>query len=122
MATNRIKHLGAIAALILMGLFAYWNSEIRIRRLLESEDFNDLMYGTYLAGESGNEDFVPMLLNNPQDNRTSTQIRFKGFSVYYGKMIALKKIYSVNPPVAITQEPDSMVIGFYENLYNDKLR
>jgi len=84
----------------------------RIYSLLNSNDKNDVIIGAYLAGESGKKEFAPLLLKNAWDERTSTNIQFKGFTVYQEKMIALKKIYKKDPPNVITYMPDSSVIHF----------
>lgn len=92
----------------------------RIIDLLRSQEKDDVIKGAYLAGESGNKEFVPLLLNNAWDFRRSTNLRFKGYSVYEEKMIALKKLFGKAPSVKITFEPDSTVIDFYINLSREK--
>ena len=77
------------------------NDKERICNLLKSSDKNDVIKGAYLAGESGDSAFVPMLLKDSWDARMSTNVKFKGFTVYEEKMVALKKIYKKEPPLDI---------------------
>jgi hypothetical protein len=94
-------------------LFFSCNHDPEIVSLLKSDQTNEVILGAFKAGESGDDKFVPLLLGNCDDSRTSTSIQFKGFSVYQEKMIALRKIYKKEPPVKITRIPDSVVIKFY---------
>ena len=93
------------------------NKDERIIKLLNSKDKEALILGAYEAGETKKKKFVPLLLKNANDPRSTTNIRFKGFTVYQEKMIALKKIFKTEPPVKITDIPDSIVIIFYTELY-----
>ena len=94
------------------------NKDQQIIGLLQSSEKDDVIKGAYMAGESGNKKFAPLLLQNANDFRTSTNIKFKGYSVYQEKMIALKKIFNQEPPVKIINKPDSVIIQFYTALYN----
>jgi len=94
-------------------LVACKSSDNDIKILLQSKNVEDRIEGAYKAGESGKEKFIPYLLMNADDPGRSTQLQFKGFSVYQEKVIALKKILKVEPPVKITRDPDSTVIRFY---------
>jgi hypothetical protein len=94
------------------------NYDEKIATLLNSSKKNDIILGAYLAGESHKLEFVPLLLRNANDVRISTNIRFKGMSVYQEKMIALKKIFKLGPPTEITEKPDSLIINFYTLKYN----
>ena len=93
------------------------NEDKKIIRLLDSAEKYDIMRGAFKAGESHDKKFVPYLLKNTADPRISHSLEFKGISVYRQKMIALRKIYNIGPPVAITYKPDSIVIKFYEALF-----
>lgn len=100
--------------LIVIILFAACKpSDNDIKTLLQSKNIDDRIEGAYKAGESRKTVFIPYLLHNANDPRVSTNLRFKGFSVYQEKMIALKKILKVEPPVKITWDTDSTVIRFY---------
>jgi hypothetical protein len=52
------------------------NNDNKIIRLLNSEHKDDVISGAYMAGESSNKQFVPLLLKNANDVRTSTNLRF----------------------------------------------
>jgi len=84
-----------------------------IKTLLQSKTIDDRIEGAYKAGESGKTDFIPYLLKNADDPNRSTQLQFKGYSVYQEKMIALTKILKIESPVKITRDPDSTVIRFF---------
>jgi hypothetical protein len=92
---------------------------MRTINLLKGSSVEDIIKGAYTAGESGNKKFVPLLLLNANDPRRCTNIHFKGMSVYYEKMVALKKIYKLSPPIPVKQfdTPDSSAIKFYLELY-----
>ncbi|MDN3584375.1 hypothetical protein [Mucilaginibacter flavus] len=91
------------------------NSDEGIKTLLQSKTLDDQIEGACKAGESGKMDFIPYLLMNADDPRVSTDLRYKGFSVYQEKMIAIKTILKIGPPKTITREPDSTIIQFYVN-------
>jgi hypothetical protein len=100
--------------------FVFWavscTSDTEIIRLLKSSNHNDVILGAFEAGETGDRKFIPLLINNADDPRTSNMLEFKGFSVYQEKMLALQKIFKKSPPVRITYMPDSVVIHFYIEL------
>ncbi len=103
-----------ISKLLIIALFiACKSSDNDIKILLQSENIDDRIEGAYKAGQSGKVEFIPYLLNNADDPSRSTQLQFKGLSVYQEKMIALRKILKVESPVRITRVPDSLVIRFY---------
>lgn len=93
------------------------NSDRKVIRLLTSDESRDIIRGAYEAGKIGDKKFVPYLLANADDMRSTTHIKFKGFTVYQAKMGALKNIYKIEPPVMITDKPDSIIIKFYTDLY-----
>lgn len=90
--------------------------------MIESEDHTERIRGAYKAGHSKDKKFVPYLLNDAYDFATSTNIKYKGISVYQAKMEALSDIYEVQPPIKITYKPDSLVIKFYTRLYENEMR
>ena len=102
--------------IILSFLYMNCNNRTEVEKLLKSNNKEDIILGSYKAGEMRAKNFVPLLLENAYDERMSTNIRFKGITVYQAKMIALKKILQKEPPVKITYIPDSAVISFYKNL------
>jgi len=91
-------------------------SNRNIIKLLNSKDKDELIEGAYLAGESGNKKYSSLLLKNADDVRTSTNLKFKGYTVYQEKMIALSKIYNKKPPIEINERVDSSIIIFYIQL------
>ena len=92
----------------------------KIHYLLLSLDKNDLILGAYKAGESGEKEFVPLLLKKGDDSRMSTNLKFKGITVYQSKMIALRKIFMKAQPVDVIYKTDSNVINYYIQLDNSK--
>ena len=97
-----------------IGLFSASCSDNKeIFRLLKSTDKEDVIQGAFQAGESGDKHFIPLLLQNAADPRRSTDIFFKGITVYQSKMIALQKILKLSPPNEISYKIDSNVIKFY---------
>lgn len=93
------------------------NNDKTIKKLLASGDKDDVIEGSIKAGKSGEKKFVPLLLNNSDDWRMSTNFNFKGVSVYQAKMEALSKIFKTEPPTKITYKPDYIIINFYTELY-----
>jgi hypothetical protein len=90
--------------------------EKEIKKLLNSKNINEIIEGASEAGQSGNKKYVPLLLSNAADQRGTTMFRFKGYSIYEEKMLALEKIFNFRPPNKITSKVDSTVIKFYINL------
>ena len=93
------------------------NTDKEIIELLKSKNKDEIILGAKKAGASGKLEFVPYLLDNAVDWRMSTNISFKGVTVYQAKMKALQKIFKEFPPTEITYKPDSSVIKFYISLY-----
>lgn len=100
----------------LLLIFIGCNSDDEIFRLLNISNKNDLILGAYKASKSKNRKFVTLLLKNADDRRMSTNIRFKGFTVYQEKMFALEQIFQKSPPAPISWSTDSVVIKFYLDL------
>lgn len=105
--------------LIVLFIMISCNNDERIIHLLNSNMKDDIILGSKKAGQSGNRKFVPLLLKNANDLRTSTNFNFKGVSVYKAKMEALENIYKVSPPKKITNYCDSTIVNFYYQLYKD---
>lgn len=101
---------------ILIVLLIACNRDKQIIQLLNSVKSRDIIIGAYKAGETGDKKFVPLLLRNANDPRSTTYIKFKGFTVCQEKMVALRKIFKTEPPVVITRNPDSTVKKFYNDL------
>ena len=113
---SKMKNFSILFYWAVFILFISCNSHNKIIRLLNSKAKEDIILGAYEAGESGDRRFIPLLLKNANDVRRSTNLRFKGISVYQSKMGALKKIFKQDPPVKLTHKPDSTVINFYTEL------
>lgn len=91
-------------------------SEKEIKRLLNSDKLGEIIEGAFEAGESGDKEYVPLLLHNAGNPSVTSSLHFKGFSEYQEKMYALKKILDVDPPHPVIgghSEPDSVNIKFY---------
>jgi len=114
MSATRIVFL---VALMMMLNFScnHQHSDYQIMQMLKSNDTEKLILGAFEAGESGKTKFVPLLLLNANNRGGCTNIRFKGFSVYQEKMIALRKLLRIEPPIPITRYPDSLIIRFYSH-------
>jgi len=113
MSSTRIVFLVALTMLNFSCSHSY--SDYQIMQMLKSSDTETLILGAFEAGESGKTKFVPLLLLNADNPGGCSNIRFKGFSVYQEKMIALKKLLRIEPPTPITRYPDSSIIRFYSN-------
>lgn len=98
------------------------NTKSQIMTLLKSGDKDDVISGAKKAGQRKNKEFIPLLLENAADWRRSTNFEFKGVTVYQAKMEALKNIFSASPSTPITPIPDSIVIKFYNELYQTEIK
>ena len=87
--------------------------ETDIKKLINSENVNDLVKGNYIIGECGKDNYIEHLFENVEDNRISHEYKFYGISVYQSKIVALKKLSGLNPPKEITSEIDTTIINFY---------
>ena len=88
-----------------------------ICKLLNSKDKDEIIKGAFEAANTGNKKYIPLLLKNANDNRRSINIKFKGYSVYQAKMLAIKKISKKEPPRIIDKLSDSLIINYYILLY-----
>jgi hypothetical protein len=91
-----------------------------IRHLLNSNIPNEIIEGAYKAGETADEQYVPLLLKNAADGREATSLHFALLTVYSEKMFALERILHVSPPHPfwkIKMPPDSVNIKFYSALW-----
>lgn len=98
-------------------VFLSCNNEVEICKLLNSKDKDEIIRGAFEAGNTGNKKYIPLLLKNANDFRCSTNIHFKGISVYEAKMFAIKKISKKESPATIGRMPDSLVIKYYISLF-----
>jgi hypothetical protein len=75
----------------------------------------------YELGEARDTSAIKPLLNNILDVRMSTSLKFKGMTVCYCKLGALKKILRVEPPFKINQfDLDSAAVKYYLDLVINK--
>jgi hypothetical protein len=114
----QMKLIVSLAVCLLFLSFISCRGDEQIIHLLNSSDKEDVILGAYKAGESSDIKFVPLLLQNANDPRISTNIQFKGISVYQAKMGAVRKILKQDPPVALSYKPDSTIIIFYTQLWS----
>jgi hypothetical protein len=96
-----------------------------IRHLLNSLIPNEIIDGAYKAGETADEQYVPLLLKNAADGREGTSLHLALLTVYSVKMFALERILHVSPPHTfwkIKTPPDSVNIKFYTALWQQMNR
>jgi len=84
-----------------------------VEKLISSDDPSDLVNGYFQIGEHQDTTFLLQLTLDMYDPRITHEAKFKGMSVYQSKMIALKKISGLNPPIEISYSPDSTIVNFY---------
>ena len=99
-----------ILLLILIFLSCTKESETKMLNGLKSCNKDSICIASYYFGERKNRNVVLYLLNGIEDGRISHDIRYKGMTVYYCKMIALKKISGLNINVTQSEKPDSKKI------------
>ena len=75
----------------------------------------------YIIGESRDTAAIKPLLNNILDPRMSTHIKFKGMTVCYAKLMALKKISGRQPGWESEQSKvDTVAAVYYLNWATDE--
>lgn len=73
-----------------------------------------IINAAYKLGERKDISSVKPLLTNVLDPRISNALNFKGMDVCYAKLVALRKISGLNPPVSLNQfSIDTMSAKFY---------
>lgn len=87
----------------------------KIYKLLNSNDATDIIKGCSYLKDSNDTVFVPLLLDNLDDQRISHNYKFYGISVYESKIKALKRISKLSPPNKITYKMDASNIKFYKD-------
>ena len=107
-----------IVVLLSVGLLLYF-----ILRPTNQKLKKDLYYknhptiidkAAYELGERKDTSAVKALLTNILDTRMSTNLNFKGMTVCYCRLIALKKISGLQPPLSLDQfEVDTTAVEFY---------
>lgn len=73
------------------------------------------MKGYYLVGEYKKVEFIKDMFLNIDDQRISHHLEFKGMSVFQAKMMALRKIYNIEPPRKITYKYDKIIAEHYRD-------
>lgn len=91
-----------------------------IIELLNSKDIADNMEAYFIIGETKDISFINEVLKDPYNPHVTVDLRFKGMSLYYTKMGALRKITGVSPPKRVNYEPDSLVVKFYFSLLKER--
>jgi hypothetical protein len=92
------------------------NSTENYKRDLLSDDKNKIDKACFELGEAKDTSAVKLLLTKALDPRISHDIRFKGMSVNYCRLIALKKISGIDIGRKINQfGPDTTATLFYLN-------
>ncbi|WP_124981828.1 hypothetical protein [Nonlabens xiamenensis] len=87
-----------------------------VEKMLNSNNTSQLVEAYYLIGEHKDTSFVKNIFSQIEDVRISHDLKFKGVSVYQSKMIALKKIYNVDPPNPLSKEVDKSLVDFYREI------
>jgi hypothetical protein len=73
-----------------------------------------ILEAAYELGERKDSSAIKLLLTNILDPRISTNVRFKGMTVCYGRLVALKKITGTMPAWKISQfSLDTPAVAFY---------
>jgi hypothetical protein len=108
-------------SILFVFLFSCVNSDQeKINKLLKKNDKTSIIEASFLIGELKDTTYIPFLLKDCYDYRITHHMKFYGVSVYQSKMVAMKKISGVAPPLEITYLPDSTVINYYSNLAKSK--
>lgn len=112
-----MKHYLKLFLGLLLFIITSCNKDEEIKSLLNSKNVYEIIEGASEAGHSGDKKYIPLLLLNAGDQRATTKLKFKGYSIYQEKMYALKTILHVKPPDTITSIVDSINIKFFENYW-----
>jgi hypothetical protein len=95
-------------------LFTECTSSENYKKDLLSDDKNKIDNACYELGELKDTSAIKPLLTKALDPRISTNLKFKGMSVNYCRLVALKKISGVDIGRKIDQfRPDTAATNFY---------
>ncbi|WGK94875.1 MULTISPECIES: hypothetical protein [Flavobacterium] len=108
--------------ILIILVFLSCNKDKEICKLLNSNEKDEIIEGAFEAANSGDSKYIPLLLKNANDARRSTNLKFKGYSVYQAKMLAIKRISKKEPSRIISRKPDSLVIKYYILLFSKSER
>jgi len=93
------------------------NKDKEIKDLLNGPTSVDRIQGCYEAMETDDLSYVPLLLKNSRIQLITTNIRFKGTSVYQADMYSLSKLLKVSPPHPVNRIVDSVNVRFFFNYW-----
>ena len=94
-------------------LFSCTSTE-KYKRDLQSGNINEIDKACFKLGEAKDTSAVKLLLTHILDPRTSTNIHYKGMTVNYCRLVALRKISGVDLGRKINQFwPDTAATLFY---------
>jgi len=98
--------------------FVCCNSIEKYKHDLDSKNHpTNIAKAAYFLGQIKDTGAIGPLLTNVLDPRMSTNLRFKGMTMCYCKLVALRKITGVEPPKKLNQfRQDTSVAEFYLNL------
>jgi hypothetical protein len=112
---------GYIIAVSLVLIFSCNRSEKYKSDLNKNNHPSVICKAAYELGEARDTSAIKPLLDNILDVRMSTSLKFKGMTVCYCKLGALKKILGVEPPFKINQfDLDSAAVKYYLDLVVNK--
>jgi hypothetical protein len=115
-----MKYFEKTALLIIVTLFIACNKDNEIRRLLNGPRSVDRIEGCYEAAETSDIRYLPLLLKNANIPLITSNIRFKGISVYQADMYSLSKLLGVSPPHPITRVVDTTNVDFFIKYWDKK--
>jgi hypothetical protein len=102
-----MRKIKIILAILLLSFLVYYilrpSSGKLIKDLNYKNHSTDIIKAAYELGERKEISAIRPLLENILDHRMSTNINFKGMTVCYCKLVALKKISSLQPPAKLNQ-------------------
>ena len=113
-----MRNVKIILSLLFSGLIFYFifrSSNSKLRNDLNYKNHpTDIVKAAYKLGERKDKSAVKQLLSNILDPRMSTNINFKGMTVCYCKLGALKKISNLYPLAQPDQfSVDTIAAKFY---------
>jgi len=112
-----------MAPFIIKSLFLLWSCTLLIsckdneyykKELSSRNHATDILEAAYELGEQKDTSAIKLLLTNILDPRMSTNLKFKGMTVCYGRLGALRKITGASPSWKIDQfSQDTVAVNFY---------
>ena len=105
------------AFILICVLFVACNKDKEIKGLLNGPTSVDRIQGCYEAMETDDLSYVPLLLKDSGIPLITTNIRFKGTSVYQADMYSLSRLLKVRPPHSVERKVDSVNVKFFLNYW-----